>query len=143
MNKLEHTSNKLLGKADMLLRSLLLSRMVYVNITEFIAELKINWINTLYVWEKITLASLERPSPNCITLQNIFFCFEARRSKRSAAENYKRSCNIIQLVFFLLESDLYAIFRHPLQHFTYCSYMDWVAIKSIGSSQVTLAFILA
>ena len=23
--------------------------MVYVNITEFIAELKINWINTLYV----------------------------------------------------------------------------------------------
>ena len=60
MNKLEHTSNKLLGKADMLLRSLLLSRMVYVNITEFIAELKINWINTLYVWEKITLASLER-----------------------------------------------------------------------------------
>ena len=66
--------------------------MVYVNITEFIAELKINWINTLYVFggKKITLASSDRgPSPNC--LRYVF------------VGNYKRSYTIRQFFFLLLQ----------------------------------------
>ena len=80
--------------------------MVYVNITEFIAELKINWINTLYVFGKKNYTCIigQRLSPNCLYASIYYKIFSASKYKLGSKRyvfvgNYKRSYTIRQFFF--------------------------------------------